>query len=236
MSDYWLKTILAGFFLLTGLGAAWAMLTVMGAPDKSHDPARLRKIHRVFGYAFGLVLAVLAVLGAEFFIEDGDQLSLRAVLHGLLAVSLLFIFLFKVVLVRFFRSFLRLVPTLGMAVLILALVVFAVSAGYYILRSVFPPEPAQAADASPGHVGNAGAGAALYARQCGSCHFSDSTEGKVGPGLKGLFAKDKLPFSDKPATEENVRRQLIRPARRMPPFASLSEREIADLMAYLRTL
>jgi mono/diheme cytochrome c family protein len=236
MSDYLLKTILAGFFLLTGLGTAWAMLTVMGAPEKSRDPARLRKIHRVFGYAFGLVFAVLAVLGAEFIIEGGDQLSLRAVLHGLLAVSLLFIFLFKIVLVRFYRSFLRLVPTLGMTVLILALVVFAVSAGFYVLRSVFPPEPAQAADPSPVQAGDAGAGAVLYARQCGSCHFADSAESKVGPGLKGLFAADKMPFSAKPATEENVRQQLLRPAGRMPAFASLSEREIADLVAYLRTL
>ena len=236
MSDYLLKTILAGFFLLTGLGTAWAMLTVMGAPEKSRDPARLRKIHRVFGYAFGLVLAVLAVLGAEFIVEGGDQLSLRAVLHGLLAASLLFIFLLKVALVRFYRNFLRLVPTLGMTVLILALVVFAVSAGFYILRSVFPPEPAQAVDESPGHAGDASAGAAFFARQCGSCHDADSQEARGGPGLKGLLAADTLPFSAKPATEENVRQQLLRPAGRMPAFASLSERETADLVAYLKTL
>lgn len=234
MSDYWLKTVLSVVFLLTGLVAAWAMLKAVGAADKDSGYAKLRRLHRTFGYAFGLVLVALAVLGAEFFIEEGDRLSLRAVLHGLLAVSLLFIFLFKIVLVRFYRHFLRLVPTLGMAVLILALVVFAVSAGYYVLRAVFPPETAQAAEVSPASAGDAGA--ALYVRHCSHCHSVDGAEAKAGPGLKGLFRKDTLPFSGQPATEDNVRRQLVRPVRRMPSFASLSEREIADLVAYLKTL
>lgn len=236
MSDYWLKTILAGIFLLSGTGAAWTMLTVMGAPEKGRDPAKLRRIHRLLGYLFGLILAPLAVLGAEFFIEGGDQLPSRAVIHGLLAISLLFIFLLKVVLVRFYRNFLRMAPTLGMAVLVLTLIVFAVSAGYYILRAVFEPEPAQAGTAALKSVGDRERGAALFARYCGSCHHADREENKVGPGLKGLFKKERLPFSDKPATEENVWHQLVRPARSMPTFASLTERELADLIAYLKTL
>ncbi|OGD20535.1 MAG: hypothetical protein A2W03_02125 [Candidatus Aminicenantes bacterium RBG_16_63_16] len=114
--------------------------------------------------------------------------------------------------------------------------VYSVSAGYHILRSFAGAEPAQAADESSGLAGDSGAGAELYARQCGSCHYADSTEAKVGPGLKGVLARDKLPFSDKPATEENVRHQFLRPAGRMPAFAFLSKREIADLIAYLKIL
>jgi len=218
------------------MGAALTMLMAMGRPEKSQDPAKLRKIHRAVGYLFGLNLAALAILGAEFFIEGGDQLSLRAVLHGFLGVSLLFIFLLKIVLVRFYRSFLRMVPTLGMTVLVLALIVFSVSAGYYISRAVFEPEPAQAAAAAPRSAGDPGIGAVLFAGKCGSCHYADREETKVGPGLKGLFKRQSLSFRDQPVTEESIRFQLAQPARQMPPFTTLTEREIADLIAYLKTL
>ena len=163
--------------------------------------------------------------------------SLRAVLHGFLGVSLLFIFLLKIVLVRFYRSFLRMVPTLGMTVVVLALIVFSVSAGYFILRAVFEPESAQAAAAAPRSAGDPGFGAALFAGKCGSCHHSDREETKVGPGLKGLFKRQSLSFNDQPVTEESIRSQSsVAPLDEMPPFTTLNEREIADLIAYLKTL
>src|ERR1700691_128469 len=40
--------------------------------------------------------------------------------------------------------------------------------------------------------------------QCSVCHNADSTETKVGPGLKGLFKTAKL-VNGKPVTEANVR-------------------------------
>jgi cytochrome c1 len=51
-----------------------------------------------------------------------------------------------------------------------------------------------------------------------------------------LFAKPSLPASGKPVTEENIRQQLVRPARSMPSFAGLTAQEVADLMAFLKTL
>ena len=67
-------------------------------------------------------------------------------------------------------------------------------------------------------------------------YYADSKNTKDGPGLRDLFKKKNLPYSGRPATAANVRRQLLRPAMAMPSFAKLSDQEIADLIAYLKTL
>ncbi|MFW6115218.1 MAG: c-type cytochrome [Thermodesulfobacteriota bacterium] len=72
---------------------------------------------------------------------------------------------------------------------------------------------------------------------CSNCHHADSGETKIGPGLKGLFKRDKLPVSERKATEENVRKQLEVPYRNMPSFAGrLTEEQVDQLIDYLRTL
>ncbi|MFQ5484571.1 MAG: c-type cytochrome [Desulfobacterales bacterium] len=82
----------------------------------------------------------------------------------------------------------------------------------------------------------AGKGAALFSESCSVCHFHDKTETKVGPGLKGLFEHEKLPISGRPATESNVRLTLKTPFDKMPRFDSLSEEQIDQLIAFLKTL
>ena len=73
-------------------------------------------------------------------------------------------------------------------------------------------------------------------QQCTPCHNSDSTDKKMGPGLKGLFTKDKL-SNGKPVTEQNVRAQIDEGGNGMPAYKEmLSEDEKVDLIAYLKTL
>lgn len=73
-------------------------------------------------------------------------------------------------------------------------------------------------------------------QQCTPCHNPDSTEKKMGPGLKGLFTKDKL-NNGKRVTEENVRAKIDEGGNGMPAYKEmLSEDEKTDLIAYLKTL
>jgi cytochrome c len=73
-------------------------------------------------------------------------------------------------------------------------------------------------------------------QQCTPCHNADSTEKKMGPGLKGLFSKEKLNNGKKP-TEENVRAQIDEGGNGMPAYKEmLSDEEKNDLIAYLKTL
>jgi len=238
MSIYILKSILAICLLLAGGVAMFSMLTLMGRAEKKADPARLRRTHRRAGYVFAVFLLFLSFLGIRIVVSAGDALSTRAVLHQFLGYFLLSLFFLKVMLARFYKPFLRIVPGLGFAVGILVLVVFSVTAGYYLLRAAFIDRPAGAEVESTSILlsGDVKKGEEIFSFRCASCHFPDREESKLGPGLKDLFRKDRLPHSGKPATEENVRRQLAEPVQSMPSFSFLVEQEMEDLMAYLKSL
>ncbi|HUB79881.1 MAG TPA: c-type cytochrome [Bryobacteraceae bacterium] len=72
--------------------------------------------------------------------------------------------------------------------------------------------------------------------QCAVCHNADSDEKKMGPGLKGLFKKDKL-GNGKTANEANIRAQIDDGGNGMPPYKDiLDDQQKDDLIAYLKTL
>lgn len=73
-------------------------------------------------------------------------------------------------------------------------------------------------------------------QQCSICHNADSDQKKMGPGLKGLFKKDKLTNGKKP-TEANIRTQIDDGGEGMPAYKDmLSDKEKNDVIAYLKTL
>jgi cytochrome c len=83
--------------------------------------------------------------------------------------------------------------------------------------------------------GDAAKGKAVF-EQCAVCHNADSDEKKMGPGLKGLFKKDKMTNGKKPS-EAAVRAQIDDGGQGMPAYKDmLSDQEKDDLIAYLKTL
>ncbi len=84
-------------------------------------------------------------------------------------------------------------------------------------------------------AGDAAKGKEVF-EQCGACHNADSDEKKVGPALKGLFAKAKMETGKKP-TDANVRAKIDEGGNGMPAYKeTLTAEEKNNLMAYLRTL
>ena len=83
--------------------------------------------------------------------------------------------------------------------------------------------------------GDAAKGKAVF-ETCTVCHNADSDEKKMGPGLKGLFKKDKMSNGKKP-TDATVRARIDEGGSGMPPYKdTLSDSEKDDLLAYLKTL
>lgn len=238
MSFFAIKSIVAGILFIAGLFALLTMLSLMGKTERKSSPKSLRRLHKISGLIFTILLLVNGYLGMEYWVEAGDQLSTRAVLHGVLALSLLIILILKIVVVQFYKQFLKFAPVMGMMVFVLTFVVFSISAGYFLLRTIcVQPETSElAVSLSPSSKASAEKGASLFNSNCASCHFADSEETRKGPGLKNLLKRQNLPDSNRPATIENIRLQLQRPWRVMPAFSSLSEAELADLLAYLKTL
>jgi mono/diheme cytochrome c family protein len=82
--------------------------------------------------------------------------------------------------------------------------------------------------------GDAAKGKAVF-EQCAVCHSIDD-EQKMGPGLKGLFKKDKLKNGKKPS-DATVLAKINEGGNGMPPYKdTLSDQEKDDLIAYLKTL
>jgi cytochrome c5 len=79
-------------------------------------------------------------------------------------------------------------------------------------------------------------GQTLFMNNCSICHFSDSNETKVGPGLKGLSQRDRLPVSGLPINKENLRHRIINGGEKMPPFKHLKTEEVTALVDYLMNL
>jgi len=238
MSLFMVKSILATFFLLAGLVAIICMLTLMGKTERKISAQLLRIMHRVAGFVFIGLLLLISYLCLKYWAMVGDQLSTRAVLHGVLSFVLIITLILKLSIVQFYKQFLRFVPVMGMIVFVLSFTVFSTSAGFFFLRTLATEhespeisEPSQTL-----HQGNTEKGAALFKSKCLSCHYADKEESKQGPGLKSILKRRKLPSSGRPAIVENIKKQLKRPFLVMPSFATLSEQDIADLMAYLKTL
>jgi len=238
MSFFLFKSILAIFFLFAAIIAVITMLSLMGKAERKVNVQILRKMHKSSGFVFAGLLLVISYFCLKYWAMVGDQLSTRAVFHGVLSLTLIIILILKLSIVQFYKQFLRLVPVMGMIVFVLSFVVFSTSAGFFFLRTL--GARAESSDISePAQTppqGSAEKGAALFKSKCLSCHYADKEENKHGPGLKNILKKESLPFSKRPANVENIKKQLKTPFLVMPSFVSLSEQEITDLIAYLKTL
>ena len=87
--------------------------------------------------------------------------------------------------------------------------------------------PLNAADAKKGEAAF---------ENCSVCHNSDSTETKIGPGLKGVFKREKL-VNGKPVNEANIKALITEGSGGMPPFGdSISPEDKDNIIAFLKTL
>lgn len=79
-------------------------------------------------------------------------------------------------------------------------------------------------------------GKLIYDQKCESCHFDTTSEKKIGPGLAGLMKRAR--FKDGlPANDTSLRRVIERGGKDMPGFRdSLKEKQVRDLIAYVKTL
>lgn len=110
--------------------------------------------------------------------------------------------------------------------------VAVIGIGYFGGELVFG-KPAQAGKIEGGPAGE---GAIVFNQNCSGCHYSDKTETKIGPGMKGIFKMEKLPVSGRPVTEANVRLQIKTPYGNMPAFPELAEEKMDALIAFLKSL
>jgi mono/diheme cytochrome c family protein len=257
VTPFLIKSLLSLLLFVLAVYGMYTMLTVFDGGTAADRSDRLRKRHRISGYLYALLLLLISYLCIGFAAASRTELSPRAALHVLLALSVIALFLVKVLFVRVYRQFYGQARTIGIMLGVMSFVLIGLSAGFYLTVSRFGQD--RTVDRSAHYAlrgpflavkqtGTPGAAAIrtdlrsiergrdLFTSRCAACHDPLSTGSIVGPGLKGLLRNPVLPVSRHPATAESIRFQLRQPRGAMPSFAYLSEDEMNDLIAYLNTL
>ena len=80
------------------------------------------------------------------------------------------------------------------------------------------------------------AGHVAFATNCGACHYDRETGSLHGPSLLGVYKKPYLP-SGAPANDDRITHTILHGRGNMPALGGqVSSDEIADILAYLKTL
>jgi mono/diheme cytochrome c family protein len=115
---------------------------------------------------------------------------------------------------------------------LIAVMFYAIAASAQALRKDSNAKPGIAGSQAQSSV----SGKELFHRHCASCHFTETTAQKIGPGLKGLYPR--LRFSDgKKVTDAGLTRWIEAGGKNMPGFSELMKAEqIRELISYVKTL
>ena len=120
-------------------------------------------------------------------------------------------------------------------VLILGIVVMAVVGA--VLAQDQPVKTSTKKAASRGSAGSAAKGKEVFEKKCAMCHFADSDQKKIGPGLKGISKRGTFTVNGNKVTSESLKTWIENGDSLMPGMKeSLEPAQIKDVVAYVKTL
>jgi cytochrome c len=94
--------------------------------------------------------------------------------------------------------------------------------------------PAKASSANSAAVAK---GKDVFDKKCGVCHYANSDQKKIGPGLKGLGKRGTFTVNNNKVTDETLKTWIENGDSLMPPFKDvLDAQQIKDVIAYVKTL
>jgi hypothetical protein len=257
MSIYLLKSLISLLIALSAFIAMYTMFEVFGRNGSGINAAKMTKLHKLNGIIYFIIFIIVSCFCLSFIVMTKSELSARSTLHGILSFSILLLMGVKISYVRVYRKFYGQVKIMGLLMALLTFGVVATSAGYYLLISEAGTDESydkpmeynnrqeqKSVQSSKGSMpfvlqsdeDGIEKGGDIFDAKCSFCHDAYSTETSVGPGLKGILKNKKLPVSRRPATPENIIRQLQEPFRRMPSFEYLTEQEMDYIIDFLKTL
>ena len=80
-------------------------------------------------------------------------------------------------------------------------------------------------------------GKTVFQQKCSVCHYDNSDQKKIGPGLKGLAKRGTFSVNGNKITDENLKAWIENGDQLMPPFKDVLEAgQIKDVIAYVKTL
>ena len=86
-------------------------------------------------------------------------------------------------------------------------------------------------------VGSATRGKEVFEQKCTICHFADSDQKKIGPGLKGISKRGTFSVNGNKVTTDSLTKWIENGDSLMPGMKDVLEpAQIRDVVAYVKTL
>jgi cytochrome c len=80
-------------------------------------------------------------------------------------------------------------------------------------------------------------GKTVFQQKCSVCHYDNSEQKKIGPGLKGLSKRGTFSVNGNKITDESLKAWIENGDQLMPPFKDvLDAGQIKDVIAYVKAL
>jgi hypothetical protein len=250
------KSILSLFLIVPTFIAMFTMFAIIGRSMQKYDIIKLRIIHRVNGVIYFFLFFLLTYYCVNFLIATKVELSPRATFHSIFAFTIFLLFCLKVSFIRIYKQFYGYVKILGILIAFITFGMVGISGIYYLIvveygehntsNKIMESKMKGSTENPEGQekrkievkidAASVSKGKTLFNERCSFCHNSQSTKTSVGPGLLGILKNPTLPTSKKPATPENIAKQLKYPYKRMPSFTDLQEDEVVNLISFLNTI
>ncbi|HET8923529.1 MAG TPA: c-type cytochrome [Candidatus Acidoferrum sp.] len=117
---------------------------------------------------------------------------------------------------------------LGVAILVLA---------GALLAQEQPAKTSTKKSSGHGSSGSAVKGKEVFEGKCAICHFAESDQKKIGPGLKGISKRGTFTVNGSKVTDESLKTWIENGDSLMPGMKeSLEPAQIKDVIAYVKTL
>ena len=88
-----------------------------------------------------------------------------------------------------------------------------------------------------GNSAAVGRGKTLFQQKCSICHYDNSDQKKIGPGLKGISKRGTFSVNGNKITDDSLKTWIENGDQLMPPFKDVLEpSQVKDVIAYVKTL
>jgi ferredoxin-NADP reductase len=165
-----LSAVLGIAFVLIGVAALWLIFEASRHSQDQVTRNHRIQAHRIAGYLFIALFCFMTWLMLLRLKDVSDELSLRSMLHILIAMVLVPLFLIKILVARYYKSYTAVLVPLGVTIFTLGFVLIASTAGPYLLRrATIKKISLDALDMGAARI-DLSASESLMERRCSRCH------------------------------------------------------------------
>ncbi len=177
MTSTFINLLLGGLFVLLGAANVWLIFHASRTLTTSRMSQRLVQAHRLGGYFFIALFCVMSYLMASRTTNASDELSTPALIHVLIAMSLVPLLFVKVLIARYYKSYYSALTSLGLIIFCFAFILVALTAGPYLLRATSPNNTSPPVINASSQPIDLQASEALMQKKCSRCHTLDRVIG-----------------------------------------------------------